>query len=55
MRKYICDLCKREIEPKDIRVELKLQIENKEEAMDMHSLCYYTFLREVKSILEGEE
>ena len=55
MREYICDLCKRRIEPKDIRMEHKFKIEGKEETMDFHSLCFCLFLRELQDTAkEGE-
>lgn len=55
MKEYICDLCKRRIEPKDIRMEIKADIEGKEETIDMHSVCYYRFLRALKERKDEEE
>ena len=55
MKDYICDLCKRRIEPKDIRMEIKANIEGKEETIDMHSVCYYMLLRALKEQKENNE
>ena len=43
------------IEPKDIPVEIDLRIGDKLETIDMHSLCYYRFMRELKSLTEEED
>lgn len=55
MRDYICDLCKKRLTPSDIRMELKVDIEGKEEAIDMHSICYYMLLRALKEQKENSE
>lgn len=52
MRDYICDLCKKRITPSDIRMEIKVDIEGKEETVDMHSVCYYLFMRALKERLD---
>lgn len=55
MKEIICDICKRRIEPKDIPVEIDLRIGDKLETIDMHSLCYYKFMRELKKLTEEED
>lgn len=52
MRDYVCDLCKKRIEHKDIRTEFEIDIEGKKETVDMHSICYYMFMRALKEQLE---
>ena len=55
MKEIICDICKKRIEPKDIPVEIDLRIGDKLETIDMHSLCYYKFMRELKSLTDEED
>lgn len=52
MRDYVCDLCRKRIEHKDIRMELEIDVEGKKETVDMHSVCYYMFMRSLKEQLE---
>ena len=54
MKEIICDICRKKIEPKDIPVEIDLRIGDRVETIDMHSLCYYRFLRELKNVTEDE-
>lgn len=52
MREYICDLCKKRITPSDIRMEVKVIIDDeKEEFADMHALCYYKLMRSLKDCI----
>lgn len=53
MREYICDLCEKRIEPKDIHMEVQLRVDNKIEYADFHSICYYKLLRAIRE--EGNE
>lgn len=56
MKKIYCDLCKKEIERTEIPVTLKLNAGGKNIEADMHSICYYRFIRELgKEIQDGEE
>ena len=57
MKIYICDLCKKEITPADIRVSFPVEIDDKiKELSDMHSHCYYKFMAYArKNLIENEE
>lgn len=52
MRKYICDVCRKEIKSSDIHVEMDLRVADKRDTADLHSTCYYKLLRTVKELLD---
>ena len=51
MKKTICDICGKEITPADIHINLKVNIEDKIETLDMHSICFAHFKKAVKEIV----
>lgn len=55
MNKIICDICKKEITPADIHIRFNIDIENKADTLDMHSICFAHFKDAVKQIVEREE
>ena len=54
MKKIYCDLCKKEIKPEDLHSEFPLNIGGKHFDIDMHSACYYKFVRALREDLLGE-
>lgn len=54
MREYICDICRKRIEPKDIHMELQLRVDNKIEYVDFHSICYYKLMRALRESQDEE-
>ena len=43
MNKIICDICKKEITPADIHISFNIDVENKSERLDFHSICFAYF------------
>lgn len=54
MKKIYCDLCKKEIKPEDLPTEFPLNVGGKHFEIDMHSVCYYKFVRALREDLLGE-
>lgn len=56
MKRYVCDLCRREIKPSDIRMSFDVDIDGKKtEEVNMHSHCYYNFMNRLRDELTEEE
>ena len=55
MKRIFCDLCRREIHAADIYTEIPLNVGGKEMIADMHSACYYRFIRELGKMMEEED
>lgn len=55
MKRIFCDLCRREIHAADIHTEIPLNVGGKEIQIDMHSACYYRFIRELGKMMEEED
>ena len=55
MREYYCDLCKKVIKPIELRVEADIKIDKRTVGLDMHSNCWYVFLRELGELIEEDE
>lgn len=55
MNKIICDICKKEITPADIHVGLAITVEDKQERLDLHSICFAHFKDGIKAIVESLE
>lgn len=54
MKKYICDLCKKEITPADIPTHFEINVGGKNFEIDMHNHCYYKFIQTLKEDLLNE-
>lgn len=54
MIEYICDICKKRITRPDIHVKIDCYIGPKSETIDLHSLCYYAFIRELGNIIDAD-
>lgn len=52
MKKIFCDICKKEIKPSDIHMQMDLRVADKKDTVDLHSTCYYKLLRTVKKLLD---
>lgn len=55
MNKIICDICKKEITPADIHISFAINVENKHETMDFHSICFAHFKDNLKALIETLE
>ena len=55
MREYYCDICKKVIKPVDLRVQAEIIIDGRTKELDMHSNCWYVFLRELGKLIEEDE
>ena len=55
MNKIICDICKREITPADIHISFNIDVENKSERLDFHSICFAYFKDNLKVLIETLE
>lgn len=54
MKRFICDLCKKEINKYDIPVSFELKVGEKIIEQDMHSRCYYEFVRALGKEVEDD-
>ena len=54
MKKFICDLCKKEINKYDIPISFELKVGEKIIEQDMHSRCYYEFVRALGKEVEDD-
>lgn len=54
MKRFICDLCKKEINKYDIPVSFELKVGEKKIEQDMHSRCYYEFVRALGKEVEDD-
>lgn len=55
MKKYYCDICKKEITPADIHTSFDIHIGNKTETVNMHNLCWIKFREAVKEMIKDIE
>lgn len=55
MQKVICDICGKEISSADIHIRFNIDIENKADTLDMHSICFAHFRDAIRQIVEREE
>ncbi len=55
MREYYCDICKKVIKPVDLRVQAEIIIDGRTKELDMHSNCWYVFMRELGKLIEEDE
>lgn len=57
MRKYYCDICKKEITPADIHIstDVKIGVYGKTETVDFHNLCWVKFKEAVKEMVDDIE
>lgn len=52
MKRFICDLCRKEIEPSQIRMELPIKVGGKEYELDLHSICYRRMIDALAETIE---
>lgn len=55
MKIIYCDICKKKIEAHDIPTSLDLNVGGKNISIDMHSACYYKFVRALRDVMEEGE
>lgn len=55
MKKIMCDICGKEITPADIHVNFNVNIEDKVETIDLHSICFMYFKRMAEKLMEENE
>lgn len=48
MKKYICDLCKKEISPAEVIMGMEIDINGNKKTLDMHSDCFRRFMDKIK-------
>ena len=55
MKRTICDLCRKEIEPADIHYNIPVIVdEDKIENLDLHGLCFVYFKQMARELMESE-
>ena len=55
MKIIYCDICNKRIEAHDIPTSLDLNVGGKNMQIDMHSGCYYRFVRALRDVMKEDE
>ena len=54
MKRYFCDICGKEIKPADIHIYFNINMEDKVETLDLHTICFMQFKRAIKEITDDD-